>query len=173
MAERVCRTCKQKKDLETGFYRRSATNFRLDCRACVYAKQAPQRDEEKMRAAQKAYYERTKGCAYIRDWRKSKTGQFSVFKGHAKARGLEVGITEDDYAALRAIVECVCGSVLVCSAKRVPNQWTLDRIDSSKGYIPGNVVPLCLLCNMSKQNHTKESWEKTKAAIDKVFAGLV
>ena len=36
----------------------------------------------------------------------------------------------------------------------------IDRIDSSVGYVPGNVVPCCKYCNMAKMDRTKEEFLK-------------
>jgi hypothetical protein len=34
-------------------------------------------------------------------------------------------------------------------------RWNgIDRIDSSKGYVPGNVVPCCTVCNIMKLDHS-------------------
>jgi hypothetical protein len=38
-------------------------------------------------------------------------------------------------------------------------RWSgLDRVDSSKGYIHGNIVPCCFECNGMKTNHTLEEF---------------
>ena len=42
------------------------------------------------------------------------------------------------------------------SGKQQPNSPSLDRIDSTKGYIPGNVMIMSTLANKMKQNATPE-----------------
>lgn len=53
-------------------------------------------------------------------------------------------ITYDDFL-LMVNAQCVyCGS---------KENITIDRIDSSKGYIIGNIQSLCKVCNVMKWNH--------------------
>ena len=41
---------------------------------------------------------------------------------------------------------------------REMTQWSLDRIDNSIGYIPGNVTSCCRTCNIMKLSYSKEQW---------------
>jgi 5-methylcytosine-specific restriction endonuclease McrA len=36
----------------------------------------------------------------------------------------------------------------------------IDRIDSSKGYVTGNVVPCCKRCNIAKNDMTFDEWRE-------------
>lgn len=72
-------------------------------------------------------------------------------KYNAKAKGLEWTITRDDIQ----IPE-------VCPVFKVPFQpgtkfaLSVDRIDSTKGYIPGNIQIISLLANAMKREATEE-----------------
>jgi hypothetical protein len=46
---------------------------------------------------------------------------------------------------------------------------TLDRIDSSKGYVEGNVNPCCDQCNTMKMDYTEEEF---KAQIQRIYDHL-
>lgn len=39
---------------------------------------------------------------------------------------------------------------------RVPNQASIDRIDSSLGYVRGNIEFVCLMANMAKNVWTRK-----------------
>lgn len=88
--------------------------------------------------------------------------QFWAAKSASKRLGRPFTITLDDIAALwqRQNGRCaITGELmeLVPSDRiRNPQKFSLDRIDSSKGYIPGNIQYLCEWANRAKQNLTKE-----------------
>lgn len=78
-------------------------------------------------------------------------------RSRAKQRGIEFTITAAD---VRMAENCPC-----CSRKLqmrsgpaghgpLPSSPSLERIDGTKGYIPGNVVILCWRCNEIKRNAT-------------------
>jgi hypothetical protein len=83
-------------------------------------------------------------------------------KTKAQARTLEHTITVDDIHNLYTSQKGCCaisGIKLIMPAKRdggANNPWvaSLDRIDSSKGYVPGNVQLLCRMANYAKKNWT-------------------
>jgi hypothetical protein len=43
---------------------------------------------------------------------------------------------------------------------RVPTNISIDRIDSSKGYVPGNVQLVCAIINCMKNEHPQEEFIK-------------
>ena len=84
-------------------------------------------------------------------------------RGRAKARGLEFSIQRSD---LTLPERCpVFGVVLALplygdgSRKPRPNAPSLDRIDSSKGYVPGNVRVISHRANVLKSNGTLAEFE--------------
>lgn len=75
-------------------------------------------------------------------------------RGDAKKRGIEFTITVED-----VIIPEVCpvlGIPIVCIAgtARTDNSPSIDRIDNTKGYVPGNVVVTSWRANMLKKDAT-------------------
>lgn len=75
---------------------------------------------------------------------------WSRYKKSAKQRDLEFGITKQDVEAAIGQPCAYCGedSILM----------TLDRVENSVGYIPDNVVPCCIRCNIMKADMPKDAW---------------
>jgi hypothetical protein len=77
----------------------------------------------------------------------------------AKQKGWEFSITEEDIC----IPECcpVFGMPLKLFGRgwRSDNSPSLDRIDNSKGYVPGNVVVISYRANMIKSIGTADEHE--------------
>ncbi len=91
-------------------------------------------------------------------------------RASAKARGHECTITEADIGQMLA--------PMTCSATGLPLTWehdgstkyrpwapSIDRIDGSKGYVPGNVRVVCLLYNQMRSNHRDEDLLKVAVAL--------
>jgi hypothetical protein len=79
-------------------------------------------------------------------------------KSTSKNRNIEFNITEEDI-----IIPDVCpylgiqiNNQVMIGHGRHPDAPSLDRIDSSKGYIKGNVQVISDLANRMKQNATSE-----------------
>lgn len=73
--------------------------------------------------------------------------RYSHLKRAAKIKGLKVSLTIQDLEKLTSISYCTyCGGGLSDTGHN------LDRLDSSKGYVKGNVVPCCSGCNSLKSN---------------------
>lgn len=70
----------------------------------------------------------------------------------AKARGLEFSISREDI-----IIPESCpylGVRLTNIGGRKPTNISIDRIDNTKGYVPGNIQVISYLANMMKHNAT-------------------
>lgn len=93
------------------------------------------------------------------------------YKRHARDRGLSWNL---DYEKVKKLLESPC---YYCGAERSNHKVTknckegydhngIDRIDSSIGYEPNNVVPCCKICNRAKSNMDKDEFIKwaTKVA---------
>lgn len=75
------------------------------------------------------------------------SGRFRNLKIAAKNRNIEVKITLEEYKEL--ILNKTCE---YCSYPLCETAGGLDRMDSSKGYEIGNLVPCCGQCNNIKSN---------------------
>lgn len=75
-------------------------------------------------------------------------------KSRAKTSGLEFNITENDFE-IPEICPALSIPIFVQAGKgKSPNSPSLDRIDSSKGYIKGNVQVLSWRANNLKSDGT-------------------
>src|SRR6266436_444005 len=92
-----------------------------------------------------------------RQWRKDNPGfwtkignRYSRMKHTSKQRGLEFNLSLEEYKHLVENKPCYyCGASLDGKAG-----WSVDRVDSTKGYVPGNCVPCCSVCNIMKASLT-------------------
>ena len=94
---------------------------------------------------------------YLRVWRRTHPDRhlFCAAKHRAKKNGLEFNIELEDI-----IIPKYCpflGVELTPSDKKLkPTSATLDRINSTQGYIKGNIEVISHLANTMKSNATKE-----------------
>ena len=94
---------------------------------------------------------------------------WTVYKGAAKGRGLEWGLSMEDFVSITQSMCHYCGcapSKVSKSAGRDRGQDYvfngIDRKDNGKGYVLGNVLPCCSICN----------WAKHTMAYDEFLAWL-
>lgn len=122
--ERKCTRCKIVKPLATGFYRDNG------------------------RPVLNGHEYRCKECA--REVRRLSTrtphGQFVMAKQISKRTGREFTLTEDEYRQLRN------KPCRYCFHNLTETGLGMDRLDNSRGYVLGNVVPCCEVCNSIKSN---------------------
>lgn len=81
-------------------------------------------------------------------------------RSSAKKRGLEFDITVDDFEIPEVCPVFGFKLELVCSQGTKDNKPSLDRIDSSKGYIKGNIQIISWRANNLKSNGTLEEFQK-------------
>ena len=100
--------------------------------------------------AHKGYYKGVLRCSFAH---KYKTG--------AEIRGLEFSVSFDDLADLLIDQDFQCAlSGEPLDTMEVSNNASLDRIDSSLGYIEGNVQWVTSQVNMMKQAYSQEEFIK-------------
>lgn len=91
-----------------------------------------------------------------------KKDQYSPFRKHlgsARKRDTEQNLTLEYLKELWELQNGTCpltGWVLSLDRSAKPNQASLDRIDSNKGYIQGNVRYVALIANLCKWSFTDE-----------------
>lgn len=93
---------------------------------------------------------------YVKERFKRKTGfdknirlRFANIKGGAKKRNIFFDLTDQQ------MYDLLCSKCTYCGCN---NCNGIDRVDSSKGYVPENVVPCCAMCNMMKNNYSLETF---------------
>lgn len=77
------------------------------------------------------------------------------YRKSAQARGLELSLSREDMIKLFGSACHYCGEPprSVQINRRSPSRFEyngIDRVDSTRGYIHGNVVPCCAMCNRMK-----------------------
>ena len=89
--------------------------------------------------------------------------RYKKYKQNAVKRNVEFLLTLEEFAKLSQDTCVYCGE----------DGYGVDRIDSAMGYIEGNVVPCCKLCNMMKNKHSvKEFFEHCKKIIENNYGLL-
>jgi len=83
----------------------------------------------------------------------SKT-RYSRLKHDAKDRKLDVTITFEEYN------ELLNQSCFYCVGSLPLQGYGVDRIDSTLGYVHGNVRPCCYRCNCAKNNMTETEFKE-------------
>lgn len=120
---------------------------KMRCDAC---KEAHEKAQESPEA-------RAGRSAYIRAWQKDNPlkVQFWDRRRCAKEKGLEFTITLEDLEAIwPEDNRCpVCGVIFTREHKSAAN-GSIDRIDNTRGYVPGNVHIVCVGCNGTKSDLT-------------------
>lgn len=95
-------------------------------------------------------------------WMKSKSGRLSILlssaRGRAKRLGREFSITADDLLPLPDFCPVLGIPINYMGAKRyggfIEDSPSIDRVDSSKGYVPGNVRIISWRANSIKSDAT-------------------
>jgi hypothetical protein len=90
-------------------------------------------------------------------------------KQRADLLGLEHTLTENDFDIPTHCPFLGCELTSVRGQGRQPTNASLDRIDSSKGYIPGNVQVISDLANRMKQNASTDELIAFAKGVLKVF----
>lgn len=96
-----------------------------------------------VRRAQKAeYYKRVKGLVAMKC--KTDRVRFSAYKSASKRRGIFFSLSFEQFMGMWKNPCRYCG--------RPIEYIGIDRVDNSVGYVIGNVVPCCAMCNMAKRD---------------------
>ena len=82
--------------------------------------------------------------------------KFVHWRSGARKRGLVWELTEDDLKAMQKVCHYT-GQELTLEPNK-PNTISLDRLDSSKGYLSSNVVYCCARVNTAKSNLTVDDF---------------
>ncbi len=89
---------------------------------------------------------------------------YNSYKKSAKKRGYEFNLTKTEFAEI-IVMPCVyCGESLTQEKKKRSAfgsfRYTgIDRYDNTKGYVSGNCVPCCKVCNRLKSDMTIDEME--------------
>lgn len=107
--------------------------------------------------------------------RKLAEGQVRRKISSYKSQDLEKGIFDEDrFVSFQDVMDLFTSANLRCyyckeavqvlyEHVREPKQWTLERLDNSRGHNRDNVVLACLSCNLRRRCMASEKYVKTKA----------
>lgn len=93
----------------------------------------------------------------------SRNALFSSYKIKAKERGLDWNLDINEFQSITKQNCHYCGvePKQEYGAGRPNGSYTyngIDRVDNDLGYIKGNCVPCCIICNIAKHNMTKDQF---------------
>jgi len=107
-----------------------------------------QKNREKLLAVRKKYHR--EHPEIDKAYKQRPKGRYMTYRLGAKNRNLRFEITLEEFTEF-AVKPCIyCGDSF--------DKIGIDRVDSSKGYIKGNMVSCCEMCNKMKLNHGKEAF---------------
>ena len=100
----------------------------------------------------------------IREYGKTIHARFAHAKASAKKRNIPFLLSKEEYANIYLNKCYYCSNLFEQQVK-----WAsgLDRLDSNKPYVMGNVVSCCMQCNSLKGKYFSEN--ETKAMVDLVL----
>ena len=118
-----------------------------------------------------------KSCGCYADEKKLPAGVavanelYTSYRQGAVRRGLAFELTYEEFFRLSQLLCHYCGGVCLRRAKRKHKHGVfeyngVDRVDSTKGYVEGNMVPCCTDCNFGKRRLTKEQFLRW---VDRVY----
>lgn len=104
-----------------------------------------------------------KGRPVLPGQKAGKNAMISDYKREANLRGIHFKLSNQAFFQLVKLPCHYCGSL---PARRYGTEDKgnlfeangLDRVDSSLGYSPDNVVPCCKMCNLGKNSYSKEQF---------------
>lgn len=109
-------------------------------------------NKDKILIQTKEWHEKNKDktVLYKEKYYGSLKGKFRIYKTTAKQRGLIFNISFELFSTFWQKDCSYCGTNITTIG--------LDRIDSEKGYVEGNIVSCCAFCNTMKLNHPVEEF---------------
>lgn len=139
--KKLCNHCKKEKPI-SAFYKQIDTRghkLRYHYNICRECKKQRQINYYKNNPTKiyKDYIE------YQKSYWKTMRGKFYGCRKKSKYRGWTFTLTFPQFKKLLSLPCNYCGSSINIG---------LDRVDSTKGYIKGNVLPCCPTCNIAKSD---------------------
>lgn len=81
-------------------------------------------------------------------------------RSRAQKKGLAFDLTIEDITPLPTYCPVFGVELCISNGGQSPNAYSLDRIDNTRGYVPGNVVVMSYLANRLKNDGTAEQHEQ-------------
>lgn len=96
-------------------------------------------------------------CIYNKKWKVGIAGRIHDWRGGAKKRNIEWGLTNEYIKSIPLI--CYYSGIPLTYDYKKANTASLDRRDNTKGYVPDNVVMCSVLINRMKQTLSEIEFE--------------
>jgi hypothetical protein len=111
-----------------------------------------QANKEKSLANDKIRYQLNKPqkALYSKSYSQTLSGKYAIYKSAAKTRGIRFDLTIEEFGDLWQQSCEYCGSSIETIG--------IDRKDSYVGYVLGNIVPCCSICNSMKLDHSFDAF---------------
>lgn len=82
--------------------------------------------------------------------------RYSKYLNGARKRRLQFDISKSEFDFITKQPCVYCGEYAFIYQSKGING--IDRVDSKIGYVKGNIVPCCVICNRMKLDYDKEEW---------------
>lgn len=151
-----CSKCSVEKDLSCFYFRKDTGRYRTHCKSCIRVASDEYKNNNKDRAKQikRRWYE--KNAEKISEFNKTVEGRFHTYKRSAKRRGIDFGLTFDQFDDMIDSACHWCGD----------SSQGIDRIGNSLGYFPENCASCCEFCNKAKMDNDKSLFLER---VEKIF----
>ena len=174
-SKKICRICNEEKNIsEFGINRAYKDGYETQCKTCRNKKAALQREKHREKNNKK-YVERYHSDPDFREHRKETSKKSNIktrkenpvkwilysAKARAKEKGWDFNLEESDiiipeYCPILGIKLSTLGGRGI----QTFNSPSIDRIDSTKGYVKGNVKIISLRANMMKNDANLQELQK-------------
>ena len=85
-------------------------------------------------------------------WEHKSSEAWKSYRSKATKRGLDFTLNRVQ------VTDFVTDNCFYCGAAPDPFNG-MDRVDNDKGYVDGNVVTSCRMCNVAKNSHSRDEFE--------------
>jgi hypothetical protein len=163
-SSKECRTCEEVKPIDEFYYQNKATGARQsECKLCMHNRNTAwkHRHIDRMRPAMTAASKKSRR-------RNPKTAMIAAARNRATIKGEDFLIVDEDVVVpefcpvLGIKLEWPDPDGLMGNYGNLmkDNRPSIDRIDNTKGYVPGNIVVVSYRANRLKSDATVEEMRK-------------
>lgn len=153
---KVCSCCGEEKDL-LFFYKKTKTSYRNPCKECSnkISKLWRKNNPEATKLIKSRHHQKYKNKQVENQVKYQINNPEKHLYNAARGRAMKFGI-EFDIEVSDVVIPSVCPVFGVEFKRGTPYAASLDRVDSSLGYIKGNVQVISRLANTMKSNATQD-----------------